>query len=265
MDAGDPELLLERLVRVGRHNLAAFRRSPAAEISGALGDLGTLLPLMIALALQDAIDLPATLVFSGLFNLVTGVVFGVPLPVQPMKVSLSRFVLGFVLGFSCNMTNKFLPGHCSRIHRCACRPQDNGRRGRSRWPCCPAPERYRSHSAPHAPCAYPRRQGHPARRWPEPGHLGRLVPDPAARLGSPITGQQALGCRSFLIVIDYTDHQQCLTYSSPLEPKRRHSFQVIPPFLPLCPGRLPPRIILLLRPRLHRRRHGGSVTTSNTL
>ncbi|KAK3309073.1 uncharacterized protein B0T15DRAFT_500788 [Chaetomium strumarium] len=77
--------ILSELGRRNRHNLGTLRRAPAAEISGALGDLGTLLPLMIALALQGSIDLPSTLVFSGLFNVVTGVVFGIPLPVQPMK------------------------------------------------------------------------------------------------------------------------------------------------------------------------------------
>lgn len=69
-----------------RHNLRTLRRSPLSELSGALGDLGTFLPLTLALALQNAIDLPATLVTSGLFNLITGAIFGIPLPVQPMKV-----------------------------------------------------------------------------------------------------------------------------------------------------------------------------------
>ena len=57
------------------------------EISGSLGDLGTLLPLMIALAIQGSIKLGSTLVFSGIFNVLTGMFFGIPLPVQPMKVS----------------------------------------------------------------------------------------------------------------------------------------------------------------------------------
>ncbi|EFQ28381.1 sulfate transporter [Colletotrichum graminicola] len=77
--------VLSHLKRVQRHNAATLRRSPLAEISGALGDLGTLLPLMIALALQGSIYLDSTLVFSGIFNVVTGAVFGIPLPVQPMK------------------------------------------------------------------------------------------------------------------------------------------------------------------------------------
>lgn len=72
--------------RFHRNNVATIRRSPLAEISGALGDLGTLLPLMITLAVNGSISLSTTLVFSGFFNIITGVVFGIPLPVQPMKV-----------------------------------------------------------------------------------------------------------------------------------------------------------------------------------
>lgn len=68
-----------------KHNLRTLRHAPLSEISGALGDLGTLLPLMIALALQGSISLPSTLVFSGLFNIATGAAFGLPLPVQPSK------------------------------------------------------------------------------------------------------------------------------------------------------------------------------------
>ncbi|KAI0017453.1 hypothetical protein F4780DRAFT_593176 [Xylariomycetidae sp. FL0641] len=71
--------------RLHRNNVRTLRNSPLAEISGALGDLGTLLPLMITLAVNGSISLSTTLVFSGFYNLATGVVFGVPLPVQPMK------------------------------------------------------------------------------------------------------------------------------------------------------------------------------------
>jgi len=74
------------LRRVNAHNVETLRSSPLAEMSGALGDLGTLLPLMIALAVQGSIKLDSTLVFSGVFNILTGAIFGIPLPVQPMKV-----------------------------------------------------------------------------------------------------------------------------------------------------------------------------------
>ncbi|ETS81590.1 hypothetical protein PFICI_06592 [Pestalotiopsis fici W106-1] len=71
--------------RFHRHNVYTLRSSPLSELSGALGDLGTLLPLMITLAVNGSISLSTTLVFSGFYNLVTGIVFGIPLPVQPMK------------------------------------------------------------------------------------------------------------------------------------------------------------------------------------
>ncbi|KAJ5041263.1 uncharacterized protein L3040_005811 [Drepanopeziza brunnea f. sp. 'multigermtubi'] len=71
--------------RLHANNIATLRKSPLSEISGSLGDLGTLLPLMIALAVNNSISLSATLVFSGFWNILTGVLFGIPLPVQPMK------------------------------------------------------------------------------------------------------------------------------------------------------------------------------------
>lgn len=76
---------IEDVSRLAKHNLQTLKTNHLAEISGALGDLGTLLPLMIALALQSSINLPSTLVFTGIANILTGVVFGIPLPVQPMK------------------------------------------------------------------------------------------------------------------------------------------------------------------------------------
>lgn len=79
------------LRRFNANNWATLKESPLAEISGALGDLGTLLPLMIALAVQNSISLSSTLVFSGLWNILTGAIFGIPLPVQPMKVGSPLF------------------------------------------------------------------------------------------------------------------------------------------------------------------------------
>ncbi|KAK0250934.1 hypothetical protein LTS09_014004 [Friedmanniomyces endolithicus] len=77
--------LRQHLRAVTEYNIRTLQTSPLAELSGALGDLGTLLPLMIAMALRDSIDLPATLVFSDLTNIFTGIYYGIPLPVQPMK------------------------------------------------------------------------------------------------------------------------------------------------------------------------------------
>ncbi|KAL9612408.1 MAG: hypothetical protein Q9167_003002 [Letrouitia subvulpina] len=79
--------LSKQLQDVQRRNLNTFRAQPLQEISGSFGDLGTLLPLIIALSSSyyHPIDLGSTLVFTGLANIATGLYFGVPLPVQPMK------------------------------------------------------------------------------------------------------------------------------------------------------------------------------------
>ncbi|PLB45820.1 putative sulfate transporter [Aspergillus steynii IBT 23096] len=73
------------LRQISRHNLNTFRQNYVSEISGSLGDLGTFLPIAIALAVNGTISLSSTLIFSGLFNILTGLLFGIPLPVQPMK------------------------------------------------------------------------------------------------------------------------------------------------------------------------------------
>ncbi|KZZ88704.1 sulfate transporter [Ascosphaera apis ARSEF 7405] len=77
--------LLSNIRRNHAYNLSTLKRQPLAELSGAVGDLGTFLPLAIALAMNRTVSLPATLVLSGFFNITTGVFFGIPLPVQPMK------------------------------------------------------------------------------------------------------------------------------------------------------------------------------------
>ncbi|KAF1363318.1 hypothetical protein EJ07DRAFT_104533 [Lizonia empirigonia] len=67
------------------HNVQTLKSQPLAELSGSLGDLGTLLPLMTALVITNSISLPSTLLFTGAANVFTGIAFGIPLPVQPMK------------------------------------------------------------------------------------------------------------------------------------------------------------------------------------
>ncbi len=56
------------------------------ELAGSLGDLGTLLPIAIAMVLFNGLS-PLGLFFSiGVFYILSGVYFGVTVPVQPMKV-----------------------------------------------------------------------------------------------------------------------------------------------------------------------------------
>jgi len=56
-----------------------------AEMSGALGDLGTFIPLAVSLITVCGMDAGTVFVFAGLFNVAAGVLFRQPIPVQPMK------------------------------------------------------------------------------------------------------------------------------------------------------------------------------------
>ncbi len=42
------------------------------EVSGALGDLGTFIPIVITLTLVNHLDLGTTLLFTGAYNIITG-------------------------------------------------------------------------------------------------------------------------------------------------------------------------------------------------
>ncbi|KAF8940616.1 hypothetical protein EDD21DRAFT_367906 [Dissophora ornata] len=69
-----------------RDRLSSFKSGfRLGELSGALGDLGTLLPIVLSLALTGQVDLGASLIFGGVWNILTGVLFRIPMCVQPMK------------------------------------------------------------------------------------------------------------------------------------------------------------------------------------
>lgn len=55
------------------------------EIAGSLGDLGTFLPLLVGMSAENGLDFASALFFAGLFNIITGLVFPIPMAVQPMK------------------------------------------------------------------------------------------------------------------------------------------------------------------------------------
>ena len=55
------------------------------EFSGSLGDLGLFLPLVVAMTVTAKLDIGVIFIFAGLMNIVTGLLFRQPIPVQPMK------------------------------------------------------------------------------------------------------------------------------------------------------------------------------------
>jgi len=55
------------------------------EVSGAFGDLGLFIPLVVAMTITCQLDLGVVLILAGVMNILTGFIFNQPLPVQPMK------------------------------------------------------------------------------------------------------------------------------------------------------------------------------------
>jgi SulP family sulfate permease len=69
------------------------------EFAGSLGDLGTLLPIAIGMILINGLN-PTGLFFSiGLFYILTGIYYGVTVPVQPMKV-IGAYAIATGMGVS---------------------------------------------------------------------------------------------------------------------------------------------------------------------
>jgi len=55
------------------------------EVAGAFGDMGTDVPLLIGMALAARLDGTSVLVMFGVMQIVTGLVYRMPMPVQPLK------------------------------------------------------------------------------------------------------------------------------------------------------------------------------------
>ncbi|SNR40898.1 putative sulfate/molybdate transporter [Halorubrum vacuolatum] len=69
-------------------------RFGAGEITGAIGDSITVLPLIIALALLTDISLPHVLFAFGVFQIVWGIKYGLPISVEPMKALAALAIAG---------------------------------------------------------------------------------------------------------------------------------------------------------------------------
>ncbi|QSW99979.1 putative sulfate/molybdate transporter [Haloterrigena alkaliphila] len=65
-----------------------------SELTGALGDSVTVLPLLVALAATTSVSLPHVLVGFGVFQIVWGLAYGMPLSVEPMKALIGLAIVG---------------------------------------------------------------------------------------------------------------------------------------------------------------------------
>lgn len=64
------------------------------ELTGAVGDSITVLPLVVALALLTAISLQHVLIVFGVFQIVWGLKYGLPISVEPMKALAALAIAG---------------------------------------------------------------------------------------------------------------------------------------------------------------------------
>ena len=75
--------------------MAGYRpRFDRLEFSGSLGDLGTLIPLTVALITLTGLNFTAVLGVIGVYYVVSGLYFRLPIPVQPLKV-VSAIAIAF--------------------------------------------------------------------------------------------------------------------------------------------------------------------------
>lgn len=63
-------------------NRISFNRN---EFSGAFGDKGTDLPLIVGMLMTTNLDMSNTLIVFGILQIITSVIYGIPMPVQPLK------------------------------------------------------------------------------------------------------------------------------------------------------------------------------------
>lgn len=64
------------------------------ELAGAFGDIGTDLPLLVALIATCGLDAASVCIMFGALQIATGVLYGIPMPVQPLKAMATIMLAG---------------------------------------------------------------------------------------------------------------------------------------------------------------------------
>ncbi|MGB9696521.1 MAG: putative sulfate/molybdate transporter [Ignavibacteria bacterium] len=67
------------------------------ELSGAFGDIGTDFPLIVALILAAGMYTPGVLIVFGIMQILTGLIYRMPMPVQPLK-AMATLVIAQQIG-----------------------------------------------------------------------------------------------------------------------------------------------------------------------
>ena len=83
------------------HWLRSRARFDRNEFSGAFGDIGTDFPLIVGMILAAGLHIPSVLICFGAMQILTGLIYGMPMPAQPLKAMavlvITRKVSGNVL------------------------------------------------------------------------------------------------------------------------------------------------------------------------
>ncbi|MFB6223735.1 MAG: putative sulfate/molybdate transporter [Haloarcula sp.] len=66
------------------------------ELTGAIGDSATVLPVVVAVAVLTELSLPVMLVWFGVFQVVWGLYYGVPVSIEPMKAFAALVIAGTI-------------------------------------------------------------------------------------------------------------------------------------------------------------------------
>ncbi|MFH1327852.1 MAG: putative sulfate/molybdate transporter [Candidatus Bathyarchaeota archaeon] len=81
-----------RHISHGQNNI----RFNLTELSGAFGDRGTFIPLVAALIIINRVSASSVLTTFGISYIFSGLVFGAPIPIQPMKAIATLAIVGGV-------------------------------------------------------------------------------------------------------------------------------------------------------------------------
>ena len=87
-------------------------RFDRVEFAGSLGDLGTLLPIVVAMILINKLSPSAVFLSFGLFYLITGFYYRLPVPVQPLKA-----VGAIAIAYPLQITEPVISGLSSSVCR----------------------------------------------------------------------------------------------------------------------------------------------------
>ena len=73
---------------MGRLSILSLKRNirfNRNEFSGSFGDIGTDLPLIIGMVVACKLDPASSFIMFGIMQILTGIAYGIPMPVQPLK------------------------------------------------------------------------------------------------------------------------------------------------------------------------------------